>query len=153
MEAITEEHVDLLFATNVRGLIVTVSKALPLLHAGSSVILGGSTDTMKGTPGFSVYGATKAAVRNLARSWALDPQATGIRVNVLGPGPTDTPMLHAGLSNAEVAGIGAWVAERTPSRRLGEASDLAGAAVFLASDDSAFVNGTELFVDGGYAQV
>lgn len=145
---ITEEHFDKTFDTNVRGLLFTVQKALPLLSKGSSVILIGSTASIKGYPSFSVYDATKAAVRSFARSWALDLKGRDIRVNVLSPGHIDTP----GLSNLMSEEMKASLVPNIPSNRLGTADDIARAAVFLASDDSSYVNGTELFVDGGVAQ-
>jgi NAD(P)-dependent dehydrogenase (short-subunit alcohol dehydrogenase family) len=150
---ISEEQFDQEFGVNVKGVLFTVQKALPLLVDGASVILGGSTGTITGNVSFSVYCGTKAAVRSFARSWILDLKLRGIRVNVLSPGPTDTPMLRGKQSEEAIAGIKAWVADQTPSGRIGEPDDVAKAATFLASDDSSFVNGVELFVDGGMAQV
>jgi NAD(P)-dependent dehydrogenase (short-subunit alcohol dehydrogenase family) len=145
---ITEEHFDNTFNTNVRGLLFLVQKALPLLRSGSSVILNGSIASMKGIPSFSVYDATKAAVRSFARGWIVDMKGSGIRINVLSPGHTDTPGLATLLTDEQKQGIATTI----PLERLGTADDLARAAVFLASDDSAYVNGIELFVDGGVAQ-
>jgi NAD(P)-dependent dehydrogenase (short-subunit alcohol dehydrogenase family) len=145
---ITEEHFDNTFNTNVRGLLFLVQKALPLLRSGSSVILNGSIASLKGIPSFSVYDATKAAVRSFARGWIVDLKGRGIRINVLSPGHTDTPGLATLLTNDQKQGIATTI----PLERLGTADDLARAAVFLASDDSAYVNGVELFVDGGVAQ-
>ena len=145
---ITEEHFDNTFNTNVRGLLFLVQKALPLLRSGSSVILNGSIASMKGIPSFSVYDATKAAVRSFARGWIMDLKGSGIRINVLSPGHTDTPGLATLLTDEQKQGIATTI----PLERLGTADDLARAAVFLASDDSAYVNGIELFVDGGVAQ-
>jgi NAD(P)-dependent dehydrogenase (short-subunit alcohol dehydrogenase family) len=145
---ITEEHFDNTFNTNVRGLLFLVQKALPLLRSGSSVILNGSIASLKGIPSFSVYDATKAAVRSFARGWIVDLKGRGIRINVLSPGHTDTPGLATLLSDEQKQGIVTTI----PLERLGTADDLARAAVFLASDDSAYVNGVELFVDGGVAQ-
>jgi NAD(P)-dependent dehydrogenase (short-subunit alcohol dehydrogenase family) len=150
---IGEDQFDQEFAVNVKGVLFTVQKALPLLVDGASVILGGSTGTITGNASFSVYSASKAAVRSFARSWILDLKARRIRVNVLSPGPTDTPMLRGKQSEEAIAGIKAWVAEQTPSGRIGEPEDVAKAAVFLGSEDSSFINGVELFVDGGMAQV
>lgn len=152
--SITEEHFDSTFATNVKGTLFTVQKALPLLKDGGSIILTGSTTGTVGTPAFSVYSASKAAVRNFARSWILDLAPRKIRVNVLVPGATSTPGLH-GLApdeNAREAMLGSLVAG-IPLGRMGEPEEAARAALFLASDDSSFVNGSELFVDGGSAQV
>ncbi|MBP2296050.1 SDR family NAD(P)-dependent oxidoreductase [Azospirillum rugosum] len=152
---ITEEQVDDTFGRNVKAVIFTVQKALPLLGRGSSVILTGSTAGTEGTAAFSVYSASKAAVRNLARSWALDLKDTGIRVNVLSPGATRTPGLVelAGDDAAQRQGLLDYLASRIPLGRVGEAEEIAKAALFLASDDSSFVNGAELFADGGQAQV
>ena len=152
--AITEEHFDKTFAINVKGVLFTVQKALPLLRDGASIILNGSTTASKGTPAFSVYSATKAAVRNFARSWALDLKDRGIRVNVISPGPIDTPGLHAvGATEEGAQQLKATLVASIPLGRLGSPAEVAKAAVFLASDDSSFTNGAELFVDGGMAQV
>jgi NAD(P)-dependent dehydrogenase (short-subunit alcohol dehydrogenase family) len=152
--SITEEHFDAIFATNVRGTLFTVQKALPLMKNGGSIILTGSTTGTVGTPAFSVYSASKAAVRNFARTWVLDLAPRKIRVNVLVPGATSTPGLHGLAPNEDVrqAMFGALVAG-IPLGRMGEPEEAARAALFLASDDSSFVNGSELFVDGGSAQV
>ncbi len=152
--AITEEQYDTTFATNVKGTLFTVQKALPLMKEGGSIILTGSTTGTTGTPAFSVYSASKAAVRNFARSWILDLAPRKIRVNVLVPGATSTPGLHslAPSDEAHQAMISALVAG-IPIGRMGEPEEAARAALFLASDDSSFVNGSELFVDGGSAQV
>jgi NAD(P)-dependent dehydrogenase (short-subunit alcohol dehydrogenase family) len=152
--AISEASFDNIFSVNVKGTLFTVQKALPLMTAGGAIILTGSTTGSMGSPAFSVYSASKAAVRNLARSWALDLKGTGIRVNVLSPGPTATPGLLNGLArsgqqDALIAGLVAGV----PLGRMGEADEIAAAALFLASDDSSFMTGAELFADGGYAQV
>jgi NAD(P)-dependent dehydrogenase (short-subunit alcohol dehydrogenase family) len=152
--AISEASFDNIFSVNVKGTLFTVQKALPLMSAGGAIILTGSTTGSMGSPAFSVYSASKAAVRNLARSWALDLKGTGIRVNVLSPGPTATPGLLNGLArsgqqDALIAGLVAGV----PLGRMGEADEIAAAALFLASDDSSFMTGAELFADGGYAQV
>ncbi|HTZ34505.1 MAG TPA: SDR family oxidoreductase [Stellaceae bacterium] len=146
---ITEEHFDKTFNTNVRGLLFTVQKALPLLAAGSSVILTGSMVSIKGFAACSVYNATKAAVRSFARTWIVDLKGRGIRINVLSPGYTDTP----GLAPFMTDDVKAQAAASVPLGRLGVPDDLAKAALFLASDDSAYVNGIELFVDGGAAQI
>jgi NAD(P)-dependent dehydrogenase (short-subunit alcohol dehydrogenase family) len=150
---ITEAHFDKTFGVNVKGTLFTVQKALPLMRAGGSIILTGSTAGSQGTPGFSVYSATKAAIRNLARSWILDLKDTGIRVNVLSPGATSTPGLHGLASDAEHdRQLTDLLAAQTPLGRIGSPEEIAAAAVFLASDESSFVNGAELFVDGGMAQ-
>ncbi len=146
---ITEEHFDKTFNTNVRGLLFTVQKTLPLLADGASVILTGSIASIKGFPSLSVYNASKAAVRSCARSWIADLKGRGIRVNVLSPGHVETP----GLSNLITAEQKAEAVALVPLGRIGTPDDLGKAAVFLASDDSAYVTGIELFVDGGVAQI
>ena len=152
--AITEAHFDATFATNVKGTLFTVQKALPLLKDGASVILTGSTSASTGIPAFSVYSATKAAIRNFARGWILDLAPRKIRVNVLVPGSTSTPGWHNlapdAASNAAMIGM---VEATTPLGRLGDPDEAAAAALFLATDESSFVNGSELFVDGGSAQI
>jgi NAD(P)-dependent dehydrogenase (short-subunit alcohol dehydrogenase family) len=151
---ITEEQYDTVFNVNVRGTLLTVQKALPLLRAGSSIILTGSTTSVQGNAAFSVYGASKAAVRNLARSWAVDLKGTGIRINVLSPGATDTPGLMDGLATTGMKdAIVAHLVGQTVLGRIADPSEIAAAALFLASDDSSFVTGSELFADGGAAQV
>ncbi|MFT0174036.1 SDR family NAD(P)-dependent oxidoreductase [Paraburkholderia mimosarum] len=151
---ITEEHFDRIFSTNVRGTLFTVQKALPLLKDGASVILTGSIGATRGMPAFSVYSASKAAIRSFARGWILDLAPRKIRVNVLAPGATSTPGWHD-LAPTEDAhkGMISFVESTTPLGRLADPSETASAALFLASDDSSFVNGTELFVDGGSAQI
>lgn len=146
---ITEEHFDRTFNTNVRGLLFTVQKALPLLASGASVIMTGSIASLKGFESFSVYNATKAAVRSFARSWIVDLKSRKLRINVLAPGHTQTP----GLDNLVNEDIKAHWEGYTPLGRLGTGEDMAKAAVFLASDDSSFITGIELFVDGGVAQI
>ena len=151
---ISEESFDRVFDINVKGTLFTVQKGLPLIKAGGSIILTGSTTGTTGTAAFSVYSATKAAIRNFARSWAIDLKGTGIRVNVLSPGPTETPGLMnalalSGMNDAMVAGLIA----QTALGRMGDPDEVAAAALFLASDDSSFMTGSEVFVDGGLAQI
>ncbi|HEY1926847.1 MAG TPA: SDR family oxidoreductase [Caulobacteraceae bacterium] len=151
---ISEESFDKTFDVNVKGTLFTVQKALPLMRSGGSIILTGSTTGVKGTQAFSVYSASKAAIRNFARSWALDLKGSGIRVNVLSPGPTETPGLMnalglTGMGDAMVAGLIA----QTALGRMGEADEVAAVALFLASDDSSLMTGSEVFVDGGLAQI
>ena len=151
---ITEEHYERTFATNVKGTLFTVQKALPLLRDGASVILIGSTTGTTGGPSFSVYSASKAAIRNFARSWIQDLAPRRIRVNVLVPGATSTPGLR-GLTHTEEQNR-AFVAAleaAAPLGRMGSPDEIASAALFLASDESSFVNGSELFADGGAAQI
>jgi NAD(P)-dependent dehydrogenase (short-subunit alcohol dehydrogenase family) len=155
---VTEAHVDETFDRNVKGVIFTVQKALPLLDKaarGASVILAGSTTSVMGTANFSIYSATKAAVRNLARSWILELKGRAIRINTLSPGPTHTPGLVelAGPDAAQQQGLLDYLTSQLPIGRMGQPEDIAKAAVYLASDDSSFVTGIELFVDGGMVQV
>jgi NAD(P)-dependent dehydrogenase (short-subunit alcohol dehydrogenase family) len=151
---ITESSFDLVFGVNVKGTIFTVQKGLPLMRDGGSIILTGSTTGSMGTPAFSIYSASKAAIRNLARSWALDLKGTGIRVNVLSPGATATPGLlnalaRSGQKDAMIAGL----VGQTPLGRMADPDDIADVALFLASDDSRSMTGSEIFADGGMAQV
>lgn len=146
---ITPDHYDQIFDINVKGTVFTVQKALPLMADGGSIILTGSSTGVMGTPAFSIYSATKAAIRNLARSWALDLKGTGIRVNVLSPGPITTELATEVLGAEGIAAIGA----STVLGRMGEPSETGAAAAFLASSDSSFMTGGEIFVDGGLAQV
>jgi len=151
--AITEEHFDRIFGTNVRGVLFTVQKALPLLSDGASVILTSSTAAIQGTAAFSVYSASKAAVRNFARSWALDLKDRRIRVNAVSPGPIRTPGLGGLVPDEARQGLFDALAAQIPLGRLGEPQEVGQAVAFLASDAASFVNGIELFVDGGMAQV
>lgn len=151
--AITEEHFDRIFGTNVRGVLFTVQKALPLLSDGASVILTSSTAGIQGTAAFSVYSASKAAVRNFARSWALDLKDRRIRVNAVSPGPVRTPGLGGLVPDEARQGLFDALASQVPLGRLGEPEEVGKAVAFLASDAASFVNGIELFVDGGLAQV
>jgi len=148
LEKVTPENFALVFDLNVRGTVFTVQRALPLLSEGASVIMTGSIASVKGIPGFSVYAASKAAVRSFARSWLLELQPRKVRVNVLSPGTIDTAIFvgtDPTIKQSFVAGI--------PMGRIGQPEEVANAALFLASDESSFVTGIELFVDGGTAQV
>jgi NAD(P)-dependent dehydrogenase (short-subunit alcohol dehydrogenase family) len=151
---IREEEFDRMFDINVKGLLFTVQKALPLIHDGGSIILNASIVASKGNPASSVYSATKAAVRSFARTWTMDLKERKIRVNALSPGPIDTPAYDR-LAQSGPAGqqMLASIVNRVPMGRFGTPDEIARAAVFLASDDSTFVTGTELFVDGGAAQI
>ncbi|EFH85933.1 SDR family NAD(P)-dependent oxidoreductase [Ktedonobacter racemifer] len=154
LEAITEAHFDQTINTNVKGTLFTVQKALPLLRDGGSVILTGSTTSITGIEALSVYSAAKAAVRSFARSWILDLRARQIRVNAISPGPTNTPGLNGLVQTEEEREqLLTHFASIVPLGRLGDPDEIAKAAVFLASDESSFVNGIELFVDGGQAQI
>ena len=145
---VSEEHFDATFGLNVRGTLFTVQKALALFSDGGSIILNGSITGVKGFPSFSVYAASKAAVRSFARSWLVDLKERRIRVNVLSPGPIDTPGLDQLGPDAKQ-----YNATLVPRGELGRPEEVATAALFLASSDSSFVNGIELFVDGGTAQI
>ena len=151
--AITEEQFDRIFGTNVRGVLFTVQKALPLLTDGASVILTGSTAAVKGTANFSIYSASKAAVRSLARSWALEVSDRGIRINVVSPGPVRTPGLGGLVAEADRQGLFDALAAGVPLGRLGEPEEIGRTVVFLASDESSFINAAEIYVDGGLAQI
>src|SRR5260370_3038678 len=145
---ITEEHFDKLFNLNVKGALFTVQKALPLLNDAGSIILMGSVASVKDTPAFGVYGAPNPALRNFVRAWTVELKDRRIRSNVLSPGPTDTPQVTRQPADAI-----AWIVSTIPMGRMGEPDEIAKAALFLASDDSSFVTGIELFVDGGRAQI
>jgi NAD(P)-dependent dehydrogenase (short-subunit alcohol dehydrogenase family) len=146
---ITAEHIDETFDTNVKGTIFTVQKALPLMGPGGSVILTGSSAGTTGAPAFGVYSASKAAVRNLARTWAEDLKGTGIRVNVLSPGPTATELAREAVGEE---GLKAFAA-MNPMQRMADPSEIGAAAAFLASEDSSYMTASELAVDGGLAQI
>jgi NAD(P)-dependent dehydrogenase (short-subunit alcohol dehydrogenase family) len=151
---ITEEFYDSIFDVNAKGLLFTVQKALPLLSDGASIVLNASIVGSKGLPANSVYSATKAAVRSFARTWATDLKARRIRVNAVSPGATDTPGLSELLGSSEVGQQRLkMLGEIVPLGRLGTPDEIAKAVLFLASDDSSYVTGAELFVDGGFAQV
>jgi len=152
--AITEEHYQRTFDTNVKGVLFTVQKALPLLQDGASVILNSSTASISGTPSFSVYSATKAAVRSFARNWILDLKDRHIRVNAISPGVTDTTGLNELFGGGEQAkGTKDYLAGLIPAGRIGQPAEIANAVLFLASKEASFINGVELFVDGGLVQI
>jgi NAD(P)-dependent dehydrogenase (short-subunit alcohol dehydrogenase family) len=152
--AITEEHYQRTFDTNVKGVLFTVQKALPLLRDGASIVLNASTTSISGTPAFSVYSATKAAVRNFARNWILDLKDRHIRVNAISPGVTETPGLNHLFGGGEQAeATKTYIAGLIPAGRIGQPAEIAKAVLFLASDEASFVNGVELFVDGGQVQI
>jgi NAD(P)-dependent dehydrogenase (short-subunit alcohol dehydrogenase family) len=146
---ITAEHIDETFDTNVKGTIFTVQKALPLMGKGGSIILTGSSAGTTGAPTMSVYSASKAAVRNLARTWAVDLKGTGIRVNVLSPGAAATELAKAALGEEGMKVF----ASMTPLQRMADPAEIGAAAAFLASQDSSFMTASELAVDGGLAQI
>jgi NAD(P)-dependent dehydrogenase (short-subunit alcohol dehydrogenase family) len=148
IEEVTEDHFDATFNTNVRGTLFTVQKALPLFKNNGSIILNGSIASVKGFPRFGVYSASKAAVRSFARTWLVELVGRGIRVNVLSPGTIDTPALEIFGDEGKRA-----LTAAIPRGTMGRPEEIASAATFLASDDASFVNGVELFVDGGTAQI
>ncbi|AHX12835.1 oxidoreductase [Dyella jiangningensis] len=152
---ITEQHFDDTFNRNVKALVFTVQTMLPLIRAGGSIVLTGSIAGSKGTAAFSIYSASKAAVRSLARSWVLDLKERKIRVNVVSPGSTRTVSLAelGGESKEAQDGLLDYLTSLVPMGRLGEPAEIAKAVAFLASDDSSFINGSELFADGGQAQI
>jgi NAD(P)-dependent dehydrogenase (short-subunit alcohol dehydrogenase family) len=145
---VSEEHFDKLFNINVKGALFTVQKGLPLLNDGGSIILNGSVASVKGTGAFGVYAASKAAIRSFVRTWTTDLKDRRIRSNVVSPGPINTP-----LANRQSADVITRIVSTIPMGRMGEPDEVAKVALFLASDDSSFVTGIELFVDGGRAQV
>jgi NAD(P)-dependent dehydrogenase (short-subunit alcohol dehydrogenase family) len=145
---VSEEHFDKLFNINVKGALFTVQKGLPLLNDGGSIILTGSVASVKGTAAFGVYAASKAAIRSFVRTWTTDLKDRRIRSNVVSPGPINTA-----LTNRQSADVIARIVSTVPMGRMGEPDEVAKAALYLASDDSSFVTGVELFVDGGRAQI
>ena len=147
--SITEQHFDKLFDVNVKGVVFTVQKALPLMPDGGTIILNASIVSIKGFPAFSVYAATKAAVRSFARSWTTDLKDRHIRVNVVSPGPIDTPLLNSTFEGDNLKALASTV----PMGRVGHPEEIAKTVAFLASADASFITGVELFVDGGAAQV
>jgi NAD(P)-dependent dehydrogenase (short-subunit alcohol dehydrogenase family) len=151
---ITEQQFDETFNINVKGVLFTVQKALPLIPAGGAIVLNASISSAQGAPSFSVYSASKAAIRSFARGWTNDLKDRKIRVNVVSPGPIDTPGL-SGLARTEEQkqALYAQLASKVPLGRVGQPEEIAKAAVFLASDDASFIAGIELFVDGGTVQV
>ncbi|MEH3141797.1 MAG: SDR family oxidoreductase [Mycobacterium kyogaense] len=149
---ITVEHFTTTFTTNVGGTLFTVQKVLPLLNRGASIILAGSTAASNGTPSFSVYAATKAAIRSFGRTWAAELATSGIRVNTIVPGPVETPGL-VGLAPGNEQGLLDEMAADVPLGRVGRPDEIAAAVLFLASDQSSFMTGSEVFVDGGAEQV
>ena len=153
--SITEAQFDKYFGINVKGTLFTVQKALPLMPAGSAIVINGSIASIKGTPAFGVYAATKAALRSFARTWASDLKGRDIRVNVVAPGVFVTPAYKTelGMSDAQIDQYIAHVKEITPLGRAGAPDEIAKSVSFLASDDASYITGIELFVDGGQAQV
>jgi NAD(P)-dependent dehydrogenase (short-subunit alcohol dehydrogenase family) len=154
LDAISEEHFDKTFVVNVKGLLFTVQKALPQFHDGGSIILTSSAGGSKGLEATSVYSATKAAIRSFARSWTVDLKHRKIRVNAISPGPIDTPIFgKVGVSKEQAEQFMKNVVGAVPLGRIGRPDEVAKAVLFLASDDSSYITGIELFVDGGQAQI
>ena len=156
MGEISEAHFDKIFSVNVKGLLFTVQKALPLFQdgGGGSIILTASVGGSKGNPASSVYGASKAAVRSFARTWTVDLRQRKIRVNAISPGPLDTTIFSIAVQTEEESKqVKASLVASVPMGRMGSPDEIAKAATFLASDDSSFITGIELFVDGGRAQI
>jgi NAD(P)-dependent dehydrogenase (short-subunit alcohol dehydrogenase family) len=152
--SITEAHYDKTFNINVKGVLFTVQKALPLLVDGGAIVLNASIVSSKGMPAFSVYSATKAALRSFARTWTVDLKDRKIRVNAVSPGPIETPGVDGLAKNpGDLAQIKANLASAVPMGRMGTSDEIAKAVSFLASDDASFITGIELFVDGGMAQI
>lgn len=150
---ISEEHFDKLFSINVKGVLFTVQKALPIFRDGGSIILNASIGASKGAEELSVYHATKAAIRSFARSWTLDLRHKKLRVNAISPGSIDTPIFKPVLSEEEERQFWNNATKAIPMGRMGSPDEVAKAVSFLASDDSSYITGIELFVDGGVAQV
>ncbi len=152
---ITEEHFDKYFGINVKGTLFTVQKALPLMTGGGAIVLNASMVTIKGLPGFSVYAATKAALRSFARTWSVDLKGKNIRVNVVSPGTVVTPAYQSelGMNEEQIRAFEADAAAQAPLGRSGTPDEIARAVVFLACEDSSYMTGAELFVDGGAAQI
>jgi NAD(P)-dependent dehydrogenase (short-subunit alcohol dehydrogenase family) len=155
LEQVTEEHFDKYFGINVKGTLFTVQKALPLMTAGGTIVINGSIASIKGIPAFGVYAATKAALRSFARTWSVDLKGRNIRVNVVSPGTIVTPAYKSelGMTDEQIEVFVAQAAATTPLGRTGTPDEVAKAVVFLASDDSSYITGIELFVDGGAAQI
>ena len=152
---ITEDHVDTWLGINIKGTLFTVQKALPLMPDGASIVLNSSMVSVQGPPAFSVYAATKAALRSFARTWSVDLRERRIRVNVVAPGTIVTPGYkdQLGMSDAEIAAFEKQASEAAPLGPVGPADEVASAVLFLASDESSYVTGIALFVDGGAAQI
>ncbi|HFX0594332.1 TPA: SDR family NAD(P)-dependent oxidoreductase [Pseudomonas aeruginosa] len=148
---ITEAQIDQQFSTNVKGVVLTIQGALSLFSAGSNVVIIGSTASMDPAPTMSIYGATKAAVRNMVRSWVAELKGSGIRLNIVSPGPTNTDSLREAFGDKAEEGL-AFLTEKSPLGRIGEPEEIASAVAFLASDEASYINGVELFADGGASQ-
>ena len=153
LDAVSEEQFDREFAINAKGTFFTVQKALPLMKKGGAIVLNASTTSVMGQESFSVYSATKAAIRSFARTWTSDLKGKGIRVNAISPGPVVTPAYEKALGKDGAQAFAQFMASQVPLGRVGTEAEIAGAVVFLASDEASYITGIELFVDGGLAQV
>jgi NAD(P)-dependent dehydrogenase (short-subunit alcohol dehydrogenase family) len=153
LEQVTEEHFDQTFDINVKGVVFTVQKALPLLTDGASIILPGSTAATSGSEAMGVYAASKAAVRSFARTWANELKGRGIRVNAIAPGPTDTPGISGAAPEEQAAQLKQAMAAQVPLGRMGRPEEIADAVLFLASSQSSFITGSNLYADGGLNQI
>jgi NAD(P)-dependent dehydrogenase (short-subunit alcohol dehydrogenase family) len=153
LEQVTEEHFDQTFDINVKGVVFTVQKALPLLSDGASIILPGSTAATSGSEAMGVYAASKAAVRSFARTWANELKGRGIRVNAIAPGPTDTPGISGAAPEEQAAQLKQAMAAQVPLGRMGRPEEIADAVLFLASSQSSFITGSNLYADGGLNQI
>jgi NAD(P)-dependent dehydrogenase (short-subunit alcohol dehydrogenase family) len=152
LASITEEHFDRAFDGNVKGVTFTVQKALSLMSEGSAIVIIGSTASIQPGPGLSVYGGTKAALRAMVRSWVMDIKGAGVRINIVSPGPTNTESLHSFFGDHAQEAL-AYLNSRSTIGRIGQPEEIARAVAFLGSDAASYINGTELFVDGGASQV
>lgn len=152
LDAITEDHFDRAFDSDVKGVTFSVQKALPLMREGGAIVILGSTSSIQPGPGLSVYGGTKAALRAMVRGWVMDIKGSGVRINILSPGPTDTASLRGFLGDQAEEAI-AYLADRSTIGRIGQPEEIARAVAFLGSDTASYINGTELFADGGASQV
>jgi NAD(P)-dependent dehydrogenase (short-subunit alcohol dehydrogenase family) len=152
LSSITEDHVDRALSTNIKGVLFTVQKALPLMGEGGSIVIIGSTSSIQPPAGMSVYGGTKAAVRAMVRAWVLDIKGSGVRINIVSPGPVDTPSLRTAFGEHADAGL-EYLNGRSTIGRIGKPEEIARAVAFLGSDAASYINGAELFADGGASQV
>jgi NAD(P)-dependent dehydrogenase (short-subunit alcohol dehydrogenase family) len=152
LDAITEDHFDRAFDSNVKGVTFSVQKALPLMGEGGAIVIVGSTSSIQPGPGLSVYGGTKAALRAMVRGWVTEIKASGVRINIVSPGPVDTASLRSFLGDQADEAL-AYLADRSTIGRIGRPEEIARAVAFLGSDAASYINGTELFADGGASQV
>lgn len=152
MGQITEEQIDKQFSTNVKGVVFTLQEALNVLNETASIVIVGSSASIDPGPTMSIYGGTKAAIRNMVRSWLVELKSKGIRINIVSPGPTNTDSLREAFGDNAEAGL-AYLTDKSPIGRIGEPSEIASVVSFLAGESASYVNGVELFVDGGASQI